>query len=204
MRVIVGLGNPGPEYRRTPHNVGFRVIETLAARWSIHITRRTFLSAIGDGVWHGEKVLLVQPQTFMNRSGEAVLRIRDFFRLTPADFIVIHDDLDLPLGRLRIKRGGGGAGGNNGVASIIAALGSKDFVRIKIGIGRPPERRDPVDYLLKPFTRQEEASILPAVERAADAVEVLVADGIDKAMAAFHIAEQSDSTTPNHQSKYNS
>jgi PTH1 family peptidyl-tRNA hydrolase len=143
---------------------------------------------MGDGLWQGEKVVLVQPQTYMNRSGGAAVRIRDFYHLSLADFIVVHDDLDLPCGRVRIKRGGGGAGGNRGVASLIEAFGSKDFVRVKIGIGRPPGRQDPADFVLQPFTRQEEVSILPAIERAVEVIELLLTAGVEKAMAVCNSA----------------
>jgi len=190
MRVIVGLGNPGPEYRKTHHNLGFLVVDRLAERWGIRLSRRAFLSVVGDGIWQGEKILLVQPQTYMNRSGEAGVRIRDFYRLAPSDFMVIHDDLDLPIGRIRIKRGGGGAGGNRGVASLIETLGSKDFIRVKLGIGRPPGGQDPAAFILKPFTPLEEMSILPAVEQAVEVVEVLLVEGVEKAMALFHVSEQ--------------
>ncbi|MCS6926991.1 MAG: aminoacyl-tRNA hydrolase [Candidatus Binatia bacterium] len=189
MRIIVGLGNPGVIYQNTRHNLGFRVIERLAERWAIPLTRRALLSLIGEGYYQGEKVLLVQPQTYMNRSGEAVARICTSYPVTLADLILVHDDLDMPLGRIRIKRGGGGAGGNRGVASVIAALGSKDFARVKIGIGRPPPQQDPADYVLQPFTQSEEAFILPAIERAADAVETLLREGIEKAMARFNTVE---------------
>lgn len=189
MRVIVGLGNPGSEYQRARHNLGFWVIERLAQRWEIPLTRRALLSSLGEGRWKGVQVLLVQPQTYMNRSGEAVARICAHYHLSPTDLVVVHDDLDLPLGRVRIKRGGGGAGGNRGVASVITALGSKEFVRVKIGIGRPPDRQDPADYVLQPFTWSEEAFILPAVDRAADAVEALLLEGVEKAMARFNAAQ---------------
>ena len=187
MRVIVGLGNPGAEYQRTRHNVGFHVVDSLAHRWGIRLSRRSFLSLIGNGVWRGEKVLLAQPQTYMNRSGEAAVKIREFYHLPLSDFVIVHDDLDLPAGRVRIKRGGGGAGGNRGIASLIEAFGSKDFVRVKIGIGRPTGRQDPADFVLQPFTRQEEASILAAVDRAADAIETLLAEGLEQAMAVFNV-----------------
>jgi len=186
VRVIIGLGNPGPEYRKTRHNVGFWAINILAERWNIQLSRRMFLSLIGEGHLKGEKILLVQPETYMNRSGEAAGQLRNFYRLELSDFIVIHDDLDLPLGQVRVKRGGGGAGGNRGVASLIAAFGSKAFVRIKVGIGRPPGRLDPTDFVLQPFTPQEEASILPAVENAANAVELWINEGIEKMMAAVN------------------
>lgn len=194
MRVIIGLGNPGPEYRKTRHNVGFWVVDRLAERWGARLSRRAFLSVVGDVAWQGEKILLVRPQTYMNRSGEAVVRVRDFYHLTLSDLVVIHDDLDLPLGRIRIKRGGGGTGGNRGIASLIAALGSKDFVRVKLGIGRPPGRQDPADFVLQPFTPLEEAFILPAVDQAVEAVETVVSDGVEKAMAHFNVVGQDDAT----------
>jgi peptidyl-tRNA hydrolase, PTH1 family len=185
VRVIIGLGNPGPEYQKTLHNIGFRVVARLAERWDLRLSRRAFLSVVGEGFWRDEKVLLAQPQTYMNRSGAAAARLRDFYHLELSDFLVVHDDLDLPLGRLRFKRGGG-AGGNRGVASLIAAWGSKDFLRVKIGTGRPPTGQDPAHFLLRPFTQAEEAFILPAVERAVEAIEVLLKDGVEKAMALFH------------------
>lgn len=193
MRVIIGLGNPGPEYRRTRHNVGFWVVDRLAERWGVSLSRNAFLSKIGEAFRQEEKVVLVQPQTYMNRSGEAVAHLRDFYRLAPTDFVIAHDDLDLPLGRIRIKRGGGG-GGNRGVASLIAELGSQDFSRVKVGIGRPPGRMDPVNFVLQPFTPLEEAFILPAVERVADAIETLLVDGLERAMALFNGIGQ-DATT---------
>ena len=196
VRVIIGLGNPGPEYKKTRHNIGFWVVEVLAQRWGIRLSRRAFLSLTGDGQLKGEKVLLVQPETYMNRSGETAIKIRNFYRLELSDFVVVHDDLDLPLGRVRVKRGGGGAGGNRGVASLIAAFGSKEFIRIKVGIGRPPGRQDPADFVLQPFTPQEEASILPAVDNAADAVEMWISDGIEKTMAAVNGTVQPEVEQP--------
>lgn len=189
MRAIIGLGNPGPEYAKTRHNLGFRAVDRLAERWQTKLARRAFLSLVGETQWRGEKILLVQPQTYMNRSGEAVARIRDFYHLDLDALIVIHDDIDLPFGRLRMKRGGGGAGGNRGIVSLIETLGSKDFLRVKIGIGRPPGRHDPAHFVVQPFTPQEEAFIVPTLDRALGAVEVLLSDGIEKAMAAVHASE---------------
>ncbi|MGE0679434.1 MAG: aminoacyl-tRNA hydrolase [Candidatus Binatia bacterium] len=189
MRVVVGLGNPGPEYRKTRHNIGFWVVDLLAERWSTKLSRRVFQAFVGEAQWRSEKVLLVQPQTYMNRSGEAVAKLCNFYHLDLTSLVIIHDDLDLPLGRLRIKRGGGGAGGNRGLVSIIEALGSKDFIRVKIGIGRPQGRKDAAHFVLQPFTLQEEAFILPAVNRAADAVEVIVSESVDKAITLFHTSD---------------
>ena len=196
MKVIVGLGNPGPEYRKTRHNLGFWVVDLLAEHWATTLSRKAFLSIVGEAQWRGEKILLLEPQTYMNRSGEAVARVRDFYRLDLADLIIVHDDLDLPSGQLRIKRGGGGAGGNRGVASIIETLGSKEFIRVKIGIGRPSGRKDPAHFVLQPFTPQEEASILPAVDNAADAVEMWISDGIEKTMAAVNGTVQPEVEQP--------
>ena len=189
MRVVVGLGNPGPEYQKTRHNIGFWVIDLIAKRWFTKLSRRAFRSFIGEAQWSGEKILLVQPQTYMNLSGQAVAQICSFYHLEVENLIVVHDDLDLPLGRLRIKRGGGGAGGNRGIGSIIESLRSRDFVRLKIGIGRPPDRQDPAHFVLQPFTLQEEAFILPAVDRAASAVETIFSEGVDKTIALVHASE---------------
>ena len=167
MRVVVGLGNPGPEYQKTRHNIGFWVVDLLAERWSTKLSRRVFQALTGDAQWCSEKILLVQPQTYMNRSGEAVAKICDFW----------------------IKRGGGGAGGNRGIVSIIEALGSKDFTRVKIGIGRPQGRRDPAHFVLQPFTLQEEAFILPAVDRAVSVIEIILSEGVEKAMTLFHTSD---------------
>lgn len=189
MRAIIGLGNPGPQYQKTRHNAGFWVIDVLAERWGIPLTcsaPSAFASQLGQGQHNGASVVLVQPQTYMNRSGEAAARIRDFYQLAVSDFLILHDDLDLPLGRIRIKRGGGGAGGNRGVASLIEILGSKDFPRVKIGVGRPPDHIPVVDFVLQRFTPQEEASMLGAAQRAADAVEAILARGIQQAMDGFN------------------
>lgn len=186
MRVVVGLGNPGPGYEKTRHNVGFWVVERLAKRWGSQISRRAHRSLVGEAFLGGETVLLVKPQTFMNRSGEAVVRLRDFYHLPPSGFIVVHDDMDLAIGRIRVRENGG-PGGHWGVESVIAALGARDFPRIKVGIGRPPAGEDPVDFVLHPFTPVEEESIFLAVERAVEAVEVLLKEGLQKAMSLFNV-----------------
>jgi PTH1 family peptidyl-tRNA hydrolase len=196
VRLIVGLGNPGSEYQKTRHNLGFWVLDTLAQRWSTTFSRKAFYSLMSEAWRQNEKVLLLKPQTFMNLSGNAVAKACEYYHLTLTDVVVVHDDLDLPCGQLRIKRGGGGAGGNRGIASIIASLGSKEFVRVKIGIGRPPGRQDPAHFVLQPFTPQEEAFILPAVDCAANAIEVILSEGVDKAMAQFHTSESKKDEHP--------
>src|SRR3990172_8736473 len=135
MKLVVGLGNPGARYRRTRHNVGFMVVDRLAARWNIAVAGRRYEAEFGIGEVGGTRTVLAKPQTFMNASGTAVAKLRRTYRVAPAGIFVIHDDLDLSLGRLRI-RGGGSAGGHQGVVSLIAALGA-EFVRVRVGIGRP-------------------------------------------------------------------
>jgi PTH1 family peptidyl-tRNA hydrolase len=196
MRVIIGLGNPGSEYEKTPHNVGFWTLELLAERRGITFSRSTCMSWVGEHQRNGEQVLLVQPQTYMNRSGEAAGQIRDSYRLSVPDFLLVHDDLDLPAGRIRIKRGGGGAGGNRGVASVIEVLGSQDFARVKIGVGRPPDHSSVVNFVLRCFTPREEASMLCAVRRAADAVDAVLTHGLEQAMDRFNRTEPEELTQP--------
>ena len=198
MRVLIGLGNPGPAYHNTRHNLGFWVIDILAERWRIPLVASSLLSRIGHGYCHARKnamsfrsprdqtVLLVQPQTFMNNSGKAADRIRHRYGLSVPDFLVVHDDLDLPTGRIRVKRGGGGAGGNRGVASIIDGLGSPDFPRVKIGIGRPQDTTPATEFVLRRFTPEEGASMLCAARHAADAVEAVCTRGLEWAMDGFN------------------
>ena len=201
MRVLIGLGNPGPTYHNTRHNLGFWVIDILAERWRIPLVASPLLSRIGRGSCHAREnvrtdghhvspcdqtVLLVQPQTFMNNSGKAADRIRQCYGLSAPDFLVVHDDLDLPAGRIRLKRGGGGAGGNRVVASIIDGLGSPDFLRVKIGIGRPQDATPVTDFVLRRFTPQEGASMLCAARHAADAVEAVCTRGLEWAMDSFN------------------
>ena len=204
MRVLIGLGNPGPAYHNTRHNLGFWVIDILAERWRIPLVASSLLSRIGRGCCHArgnvttdghhvspcdQAVLLVQPQTFMNNSGEAADRIRHRYGLSVPDFLVVHDDLDLPTGRIRVKRGGGGAGGNRGVASIIDGLGSPDFPRVKIGIGRPQDATPVTEFVLRRFTPEEGASMLCAARHAADAVEAVCTRGLEWAMDGFNRAD---------------
>ena len=181
--LIVGLGNPGPRYARTRHNLGFMVLDHLAERlglcWQIAAD-----GLLAEGVLAGRLVILLKPLTYMNRSGDAVAAL---VRRRPeiADIIVVHDDLDLPLGRLRIRRSGS-AGGHRGVASVIAALGTEGFGRVRIGVDRPPAGIDATDYVLAEFPPEEMAAAREAVARATAALEVLVADGYEAAMSRFN------------------
>ncbi len=183
--VIVGLGNPDERYRRSRHNLGFMTLDRLAQRHGARLDQRRFKAHLGRAEIGGQTVMLGQPQTYMNLSGEAVAPILGYFKVQPGRLIVIHDELDLAAGALRVKRGGGHAG-NNGVRSIIGALGSGDFVRVRIGVGRPPQGRDAVGYLLQPMTPQELDAFGPVIERAADATEEIIEAGVERAMNKFN------------------
>lgn len=170
MKVIVGLGNPGRRYANTRHNVGFWVIDCLSDQWRIPVKKEKWKSEVGEGQINGENVLLVKPQTYMNRSGESVQEICRFFQLDLDHLLVIYDDLDLPVGRIRL-RAKGSSGGHNGMKSIFAHLKTEKIKRIKIGIGHPEGNADIADYVLSPFPKQELPFIEEAVERSAQAVE---------------------------------
>jgi PTH1 family peptidyl-tRNA hydrolase len=183
VKLVVGLGNPGGEYEHTRHNVGFRIVERVAARHRIVLRRERRLHAhLGVGTIAGAETALLEPQTYMNLSGRAVLAVLDAYPLDPAtDLLVVYDDLDLPFGRLRLRTAGG-AGGHNGLGDIQDQLGRSDFARLRFGIGRPPAGEDPVAYVLAPFTADEATSLEDRLERAADAVEAVIAEGALRAM----------------------
>lgn len=184
MKLVVGLGNPGGKYESTRHNVGFRVVDELARRHGIDMNRTRFSSLFGSGTIGSEQVILLKPGTFMNLSGRAVQEALAFYKLAPADLMVISDDLALPLGRLRLRKSGS-AGGHNGLASIIQALGGDDFPRLRIGIEQVSGERM-VGHVLGAFTRREEEIVGPALVRAADAVECWLAEGMDTAMNRYN------------------
>ncbi len=179
--LIVGLGNPGTKYASTRHNFGFWVVDELARRHSISVTRTERKALVGDGTIAGRRVLLAKPQTFMNLSGECVRPLLDFYKIPVAQLMVIADDLDLPLGALRLRKTGS-HGGQNGVRSIIQHVGTQDFSRARCGIGRPPGKMDPAAYVLRPFEGDDAITAQIVVGRAADAAETWLRDGIDVAM----------------------
>ncbi|MBF6086372.1 aminoacyl-tRNA hydrolase [Nocardia cyriacigeorgica] len=184
--LVVGLGNPGPEYERTRHNVGFLVADVLAervgGRFSVHKkSGADLLTARLDG----RQVLIAKPRSFMNLSGRPVAALARFFSVPATEVIVVHDELDLPFGAIRLKRGGG-EGGHNGLRSVSQALTTKDYLRTRIGIGRPPGRQDPADYVLKPFSAPERKEVPVLVEQAADAVELLLRVGLETAQNQLH------------------
>ncbi len=179
--LIVGLGNPGPRYRGTRHNIGRRALEELAARWDAQLDETRFNARFGTIRRDGQRLCLAVPITFMNEAGRAVAPVARFYRVPPERLLVIHDDLDLPLGALRL-RAGGGSGGHRGMASVITALGTRDFPRLRLGIGRPPPKWDPADYVLAPFRTEERAIAAHSMALAADVVETTVREGIARAM----------------------
>lgn len=183
MKIIVGLGNPGRKYSDTRHNIGFRVIENLASRYQIEREISKYDGIIAQLRIGGERVLLVKPLTFMNLSGRTVKPLVSFYKIDWADLMVVYDDMDLDPGIIRI-RPEGGTGGHKGIASITNMLNDTSFPRMRIGIGRPPD--DTIDWVLGKFAPEEAALMKETVERAADALETWVKDGIDKAMNIYN------------------
>ena len=194
MKLIVGLGNPGAEYRDTRHNVGFKVIDALAERWRIADQwREKFETMHLKTVHRDDAVIIAKPLTFMNSSGEAVSSLAGFYKIEPADIFVVTDDVALPLGRLRARREGG-AGGHNGLKSVIQSLATQAFPRMRVGVGRGDSRRDLADHVLGRFDADERDTVSAAVLRAADATEVFLSDGIERVMNVFNAAiEKEDS-----------
>jgi peptidyl-tRNA hydrolase, PTH1 family len=192
MKLVVGLGNPGSEYRDTRHNVGFLVIDEVARRWRVSDQWREKFGALHvKTTVGGEAVIVAKPLTFMNRSGQAVAGLEGFYQIDPADVLVVTDDVALPLGRLR-ARPEGGAGGHNGLKSVIEHLGTQAFARMRVGVGRGDNRRDLADYVLGRFEAGERETVSAAVLRAADATEMFVAEGIERVMNVFNAAEKQD------------
>lgn len=185
MKLIVGLGNPGPKYDRTRHNVGFRVVDELARRWGQSLTQEKFHAWFAKGRLGDQEVALLKPTTFMNRSGQSVLAAGRFFQIELFDLLVISDDLALPVGRLRI-RAKGSSGGQKGLQDIIERLGTSDFARLRLGIGAAVG--DPTDYVLTRFDPQEEELIDQTCRAAADAVECWVSQGTEAAMNRYNAA----------------
>jgi PTH1 family peptidyl-tRNA hydrolase len=185
--LVVGLGNPGSEYAETRHNVGFGVVELLAARagagrFSVH---KRSNSDVAEGRLAGRKIVLARPRTYMNVSGGPVAGLVKYFSVPPEEIVVVHDDLDLDFGVIRLKRGGG-EGGHNGLRSISRSLGTKDYYRVRVGIGRPPGRQDPADFVLKRFSSVERKELEFALDLSADATEALLQEGLEPAQNRFH------------------
>ena len=187
MFVIAGLGNPGSRYERTRHNVGFQVIDRLAAKYGIEISQKKHRALCGVGTMEGYKVLLMKPQTYMNLSGESVREVMDFYRVDPEEeFLVIYDDISLEPGQLRIRKKGS-AGGHNGIRNIIQHLGTQVFLRIKVGVGGKPDGYDLADYVLRHFEKETEKKMQETYDRAVQAVSGILTEGPDQAMNEFNM-----------------
>ncbi|UCD27668.1 MAG: aminoacyl-tRNA hydrolase [Planctomycetota bacterium] len=188
MNLIAGLGNPGEKYAGTRHNTGFRVIDELTRRWGIEMNRRKFAGLVGNGTIGGKRVLLLEPMTYMNRSGRSLREAMSFYKLELSGLMVVLDDMALPMGRLRIRPQGSG-GGHNGLANIIDELGSELFARIRVGIDFA-EEGDAVNHVLSTFSPEQEEIISRAIGRAADAVECWLDNDIEVAMNKFNSPEE--------------
>ncbi|MDO4540831.1 MAG: aminoacyl-tRNA hydrolase [Syntrophomonadaceae bacterium] len=184
MKVIVGLGNPGPRYKDTRHNIGYMVLEELASRWPVQRQDSKFDAIIGHTIVRGQKVLLVKPLTYMNLSGAAIQPLMHYYKLPPEDLLLILDDMDLPPGTLRIREGGG-SGGHKGLKSVLERMGIADIPRMRIGIGRP-ENHETVDWVLSRIEGEDADIIRAAITKAADAVECFTEKGIIAAMNAYN------------------
>lgn len=184
MKVIAGLGNPGEKYAYTRHNIGFMIISELAERYKINSSYK-FDGLLGDFFFGGEKVIIFQPMKYMNKSGQPIWKLMDYFQIAADDLLVIHDDLDLELGQMRFKQNGG-SGGHNGIKSIINHLGTDEFKRLKIGIGRPPENIPVPDFVLTNFQGEEKKLAEEVVDKAVSAVELMLKKDIMKAMNKYN------------------
>ena len=183
-RLIIGLGNPGPKYQWTRHNAGFMVLDHLSRVMGVAVAKKSFSGLYGEGSWHGDRLLLLKPQTFMNLSGRSAAEALRFHKLTNADLIVIHDDLDIPFGRVKIKEGGG-HGGHNGLRSLMQELGGGDFVRVRVGVGRPV-RGDAADYVLANFSPAEMAGLPTLLDGVVDLIGELVRNGLPRTMSLYN------------------
>jgi len=191
MKLIAGLGNPGREYAGTRHNVGFEVVDVLVNRYGMSSPRNRFDSEAFDGMIGAEKVILLKPQTYMNLSGKAVQGAMAFYQLTPADILIVLDDLALPCGKLRI-RPGGSSGGHNGLKDIERALGTSQYPRLRLGIDASPSFMDAKDYVLSRFTDEQRKLIDPVIKKAADAVVCWIEKGTNAAMNVFNAEEKKE------------
>jgi PTH1 family peptidyl-tRNA hydrolase len=193
--LIVGLGNPGAEYAGNRHNAGYLVADVLGERAGARLRGSKFRASVGDGRLAGLPVTIAKPLTFMNESGGPVAALRDYYRLGASRIVVLHDELDLPFETIRLKLGGGD-NGHNGLRSVTAALRTRDYYRLRFGIGRPPGRMDPAAFVLRDFRAEERNELPYLIDRSADAVEALLADGLAAAQNAFHAGPPRGGTTP--------
>jgi PTH1 family peptidyl-tRNA hydrolase len=186
--LVVGLGNPGPSYAGNRHNAGFHVLSELGDRAGGKFKAHKGRADVIEGRLAGVRAILAKPKCYMNESGGPVASLRDFYKVPVERIVVVHDELDIPFGRVRLKRGGGD-NGHNGLRSVSSALGSKEYLRARIGIGRPPGRQDPADFVLKDFSATERKELPFLYDRAADAVEALLTGPLEAAQNTFHAHE---------------
>lgn len=186
MYLIVGLGNPEPDYCRTRHNMGFDVINKIAEKYDIELTRTNFDAIYGTGLIEGEKVILIKPQTFMNLSGKSVKKYVDFYKIPLENVMIIYDDMDTEIGHIRV-RAKGGAGSHNGMKSVVECLAVQDFPRIRVGIGRPTDEFDRIDYVIGHIPDEEYVELQNGQQKAADAIIYFLKNGIDNTMNIYNI-----------------
>lgn len=184
MKVIVGLGNPGPQYAETHHNIGFLLVDLLAEAYKLQF-RAKFQGLWTEGNVEGERILLLKPQTFMNLSGRSVRELANFYKIPGCDLLIVHDDMDLSFGKIRL-RNQGSAGGHNGIKSILAELGTDKFWRLKLGVGRPPKEYDPASYVLSSFADDETTQLEEMLGRAEKATNLWIKGETDRAMNLYH------------------
>jgi len=185
LKLIVGLGNPGKQYESTRHNAGFFVMDKLASELNIEINQIKFKGMVGEGREGAEKVVLLKPLTYMNLSGESLIQVVQFYKLELEDILVIYDDMDTPVGQIRLRLKGS-AGGHNGMKSIIQHLGTDQFCRIRVGIGRPPQGKKVIDYVLEPFFKDEQGDIVSAVEKSAHAARAWLKEPFEQVMNKYN------------------
>lgn len=186
MYLIVGLGNPEEEYSKTRHNMGFNVINEIANEYKIKICKKKFKGLYENAIIEGNKVILVKPQTYMNLSGECVKEIAEFYKIPKENILIIYDDMDIEAGKIKIRKKGS-SGGHNGIKSIIKNLGTEEFPRIRIGIGRPEHNGDEINYVIGPIAESEIPELQKGIKKAKDAVIEIMKSGIDSAMNIFNI-----------------
>ena len=200
MKIIAGLGNPGAEYAQTKHNVGFMLLDALAERLNAPAWKEDFFSALTEVRIGGEKVFLVKPLTYMNNSGEALGPMLSYYKMDADDLVVVHDDMDIPVGTVRIRKKGS-SGGHNGIKSILAHVGSEDFARVRIGIGRPPAGWTVINHVLAPFVAEDAPKIRAAIDYLLPAAECIVADGVDLAMNKYNPHKKKEKQKGSHEAQ---
>lgn len=191
MILVAGLGNPGSEYASTKHNLGYLTVDEIGKRAGIDLKKKKFSGVCGEGTFNNDKLILLKPETYMNRSGESVSTVASFYHIPVENIIIVHDELDLPAGTVRIKAGGGSAG-HKGVMSVMGELGSGDFIRVRIGIGKPGEKKGTVSHVLSKFRKEESELVSESVLRAADAVLEIIQHGLQKAMNKYNVRPESE------------